>query len=58
MNKLKVLGAPMYQVILASNGQLGFNSDPLMVSKIHNEIHGPKGQGNKIDIMQAQKLDF
>ena len=33
---------------LASVGQLGLVSDPLMVSKFHNRIHDPKGQANKI----------
>ena len=33
---------------LASFCHLGFTSDPLIVSKFHNEAHDPKGQGNKI----------
>ena len=33
---------------LASSCQLGFISDPLIVSKLHNETHDPKGQENKI----------
>ena len=33
---------------LASFCRLGFISDPLIVSKFHNEIHDPKGQENKI----------
>ena len=33
---------------LASFGQLGLISDPLIVSKFHNETHDPKGQENKI----------
>ena len=33
---------------LASFCQLGFISDPLIVSKFHNETHDPKGQENKI----------
>ena len=33
---------------LASLCHLGFISDPLIVSKFHNETHDPKGQGNKI----------
>ena len=33
---------------LASFCQLGFISDPLTVSKFHNETHNPKGQENKI----------
>ena len=33
---------------LASFCHLGFISDPLIVSKIHNETHDPKGQENKI----------
>ena len=33
---------------LASLGQLGLISDPLIVSKFHNETHDPKGQEIKI----------
>ena len=33
---------------LASFGHLGVISDPLIVSKFHNETHDPKGQENKI----------
>ena len=33
---------------LASLCYLGFISDPLIVSKFHNETHDPKGQENKI----------
>ena len=33
---------------LASFGQLGLISDPLIVSKFHNETHDSKGQKNKI----------
>ena len=33
---------------LASFCHLGFVSDPLIVSKFHNETHDPKGQENKI----------
>ena len=33
---------------LASFGHLSLISDPLIVSKLHNETHDPKGQGNKI----------
>ena len=33
---------------LASFCQLGFISDPLIVSKFHNETHDPKRQENKI----------
>ena len=36
---------------LASFGQLCLNSDPLIVSKFHNETHDPKGQENKIYII-------
>ena len=32
---------------LASFCQLGFISDPLIVSKFHNKTHDPKGQENK-----------
>ena len=32
----------------ASFSHLGFISDPLIVSKFHNETHDPKGQENKI----------
>ena len=33
---------------LACFGHLGLISDPLIVSKFHNETHDPKGQANKI----------
>ena len=33
---------------LASFGHLGLISDPLIVSKLHNETYYPKGQENKI----------
>ena len=33
---------------VASFDHLGLISDPLIVSKFHNEIHDPKGQENKI----------
>ena len=33
---------------LASFGHLGLISDPLIVSKFHNETHDPIGQENKI----------
>ena len=33
---------------LACFGHLGLISDPLIVSKFHNETHDPKGQENKI----------
>ena len=33
---------------LASFGHLGHISDPLIVSKFHNETHDPKGQENQI----------
>ena len=33
---------------LASFCHLGYISDPLIVSKFHNETHDPKGQENKI----------
>ena len=32
----------------ASFGHLGLISDSLIVSKLHNETHDPKGQENKI----------
>ena len=32
---------------LASFGHLGLISDPLIVSKFHNETHDPKGQETK-----------
>ena len=38
----------MYWARLASFCHLGFISDPLIVSKFHNETHDPKGQENKI----------
>ena len=37
----------IFWVTLASFGHLGHISDPLIVSKIHNEKHDPKGQENK-----------
>ena len=33
---------------LACFCQLGFISDPLIVSKFHNDTHDPKGEENKI----------
>ena len=36
---------------IASFGHLGHISDPLIVSKFHNETHDPKGQENKIYTM-------
>ena len=33
---------------LASFGHLGLISDPLIVSKLHNETYDPKGQENKV----------
>ena len=33
---------------LASFDHLGLISDPLIVSKFHNETHDPKGKENKI----------
>ena len=33
---------------IASFRHLGLISDPLIVSKFHNETHDPKGQENKI----------
>ena len=38
----------IYWARLASFCHLGFISDPLIVSKFHNETHDPKGQENKI----------
>ena len=34
--------------IFSGFGHLGLISDPLIVSKFHNETHDPKGQENKI----------
>ena len=39
---------------LASFCHLGFISDPLIVSKFHNETHDPKGQENKIYSIMSQ----
>ena len=38
----------MFWARLARFGNLGHISDPLIVSKFHNETHDPKGQENKI----------
>ena len=38
----------MFWAILASFGYLGLVSDPIIVSKFHNETRDPKGQENKI----------
>ena len=37
---------------------LGFISDPLIVSKFHNETHDPKGQENKIDTIVKGRETF
>ena len=44
---------------LASFCHLGVISDPLIVSKFHNETNDPKGQENKVhfDIQNSSKLD-
>ena len=41
---------------LASFCHLGVISDPLIVSKFHNETHDPKGQENKIHTKTRNKL--
>ena len=38
----------MFWARLASFGHFGLISDPLILSKFHNETHDPKGQENKI----------
>ena len=38
----------IFRARLASFCHLGFFSDPLIVSKFHNETHDPKAQENKI----------
>ena len=43
---------------LASFCQLGVISDPLIVSKFHNETHDPKGQENKIDTIVKGRETF
>ena len=44
---------------LASFGHLGFISDPLIVSKFHNETHDSKGQENKIyTIVKGRKTFY
>ena len=46
--ELKLECANFFKARLASFGNLGHISDPLIVSKFHNETHDPKGQDNKI----------
>ena len=41
------LSVQNFRAKLASFGHLGPISDPLIVSKFHNETHDPKGQDNK-----------
>ena len=41
-------------VRLASFYHLGVISDPLIVSKLHNETHDPKGQENKIYVHYSE----
>ena len=48
IKELKVLNVQGLWARLASFGQVGLISDPLMVSKFHKGIHDPKGQENKI----------
>ena len=43
---------------LASFCHLGFISDPLIVSKFHNETHDPKGQENKIYTIVKDRETF
>ena len=43
---------------LASFGHLGPISDPLIVSKFHNETHDPKGQENKIYAIVRDRETF
>ena len=42
------LSVHIFWARLASFWHLGFISDPLLVSKFHNETHDPKGQENKV----------
>ena len=59
--ELKLKCAYISWARLASFCQLGFISDPLTVSKFHNETHDPKGQENKIYTIvspQAYLLKF
>ena len=49
----------IFWVRVASFGHLGLNSDPLIVSKFHNETHDPKGQLNTIyTIMKSRKTFY
>ena len=43
---------------LASFSHLGRISDPLIVSKFHNETHDPKGQENKIYTIEKGRDTF
>ena len=43
---------------LARFSHLGFISDPLIVSKFHNGIHGSKGQEKKIYTIVKGKKTF
>ena len=43
---------------LASFGHLGLISDPLIVSKFHNETHDLKGQENKIYTIVKNREKF
>ena len=43
---------------LASFCHLGAISDPLIVSKFHNETHDPKGQENQIYTIEKGKETF
>ena len=43
---------------LASFCHLGFISDPLVVSKFHNETHDPKGLENKIYTIVKDRETF
>ena len=45
---LKVQRVPVFWDRLASFGQLGLISDPLIVSKFTDGMHDTKGQGNII----------
>ena len=40
------------------SANLGFISDPLIVSKFHNETHDPKGQDNKIYTIVKDRETF
>ena len=54
IKELKMLSKLVFCTKLASFGHLGLITDPLMVSKFHNGMHGSKGQENKIYNSEGQ----